>query len=98
VIDVIRGSPAWNAGIGPGMKVLAVNTTPWSADALRAAVSAALGDATSLQLTVQNGSEVSEINVDYHLGARYPRLARNEGDDVIGAILQSRSASSRNGR
>lgn len=90
VIDVVRGSPAWNAGIGPGMKVLAVNTRPWTGEALRAAIAAAVGDATSLQLTVQNGSEVSEMKVDYHLGARYPRLERNEGDDVIGAILQPR--------
>ncbi len=96
VIDVVQGSPAWNAGIGPGMKVLAVNTRPWSADALREAVSAAVGDATSLQITVRNGSEVSEMKLDYHLGAKYPRLERNGGNDVIGAILRPRSVS-RNG-
>lgn len=97
VIDIVRGSPAWNAGIGPGMKVLAVNTRPWSADALRDAVSAAVGSANALQLTVRNGSEVSEMKVDYHLGAKYPRLQRNEGNDVLDAILQPRSVS-RNGR
>jgi len=94
VIDVVRGSAAWNAGIGPGMKVLAVNMRPWSADSLRQAVAAAAGDAAALHLTVQNGTETSEMTLDYHLGARYPRLERNEdSEDVIGAILRPRVVS-----
>ena len=31
--DVITGSPAYEAGIGPGMKLLAVNGRKWSPDA-----------------------------------------------------------------
>lgn len=91
VIDVVRDSPAWDAGIGPGMKVLAVNGSPWLAETLRRAVSAAVGGTPALRLTVQNGTEVSDVAMDYRLGARYPRLERNASKDIISAILSPRA-------
>ena len=36
--DVIPGSPATEAGIGPGMKLVAVNGRRWSKDVLRQAL------------------------------------------------------------
>jgi predicted metalloprotease with PDZ domain len=36
VRDVIPGSPAYTAGIGPGMKMIAVNGRKWSKDVVRA--------------------------------------------------------------
>jgi predicted metalloprotease with PDZ domain len=38
VIDVVPGSPAAQAGIAPGMKLLAVNGRRWTPDDLRAAI------------------------------------------------------------
>ncbi len=36
--DVIHGGPAYNAGIGPGMKIVAVNGAQFSSDAMRGAI------------------------------------------------------------
>ena len=30
ILDVVRDSPAWKAGLGPGMKVLATGRDSWS--------------------------------------------------------------------
>ncbi len=40
VRDVIPGSPAYAAGLGPGMKLIAVNGRKWSKDVVRAALRA----------------------------------------------------------
>jgi len=41
--DVITGSPAYEAGIGPGMKLLAVNGRKWSPEVVHAALKSAQG-------------------------------------------------------
>jgi predicted metalloprotease with PDZ domain len=81
VADVLKGSPADIAGLGPGMKLIAVNGrafTPWL---LRTAVSDAAwpGDdhsAPPIQLIVQNGEQFRVLTLPYHGGERYPGLDR----------------------
>ncbi len=41
ILDVIPGSPAANAGLAPGMRLVAVNGRKWSPDILRDAISTA---------------------------------------------------------
>src|SRR5207237_3213962 len=55
VVDVIPGSPADKAGVGPSMKVLAVNDRRLSAERLRHAVAATKGGAGKLTLLLENG-------------------------------------------
>ena len=89
IIDVVRDSPAWKAGLGPDMKVLAVNQHPWSPQALRDAIAADRISTAPVNLSVQNGSQTLQADVYEHRGARYPYLERNTGPDLMGDILKS---------
>ncbi|MBZ5536301.1 MAG: M61 family peptidase [Acidobacteriia bacterium] len=92
VIDVVRDSAAWNAGLGPDMKVLTVNRRPWSPQVLRDAIAANGTSTAPVNLSVQNGSQRFQGDVDDHRGARYPQLERNTEQDLMGDILKSRSS------
>jgi predicted metalloprotease with PDZ domain len=92
IIDVVRDSAAWNAGLAPDMKVLTVNQRPWSPQALRDAIVADTASTSPLSLSVRNGSQTFWTNVDDHRGARYPQLERNTAQDLMRDILKSRSS------
>jgi predicted metalloprotease with PDZ domain len=83
VIDVVRDSPAWKAGLGPYMKVLAVNGTPWSPQNLSQALG--LGDST-VRLTVRNGLITWQAEIK--APRNYPKLKRNGNVDTLSEILK----------
>ena len=94
--DVIPGRAAYRAGVGPDMKILAVNGRRWTGDSpddmLRAAVAATKTSIKPLELILENGEYVRTCTVDYHSGAKYPRLERIPGtEDLLSVILKSRS-------
>jgi predicted metalloprotease with PDZ domain len=94
--DVIPGKPAHRAGVGPGMKVLAVNGRRWSedwpAENLRTAVAATKKSTRPLELLLENGEFIRAYRLDYHGGEKYPRLERIPGEeDLLSGILKSRS-------
>ncbi len=92
VSDVIHGGPAYNAGMGPGMKIVAVNGVQFSPEAMRDAITAAKNTTTQIQLIVANGAQFRTFSLDYHGGLRYPHIVRDEGrPDYLGEITQSRS-------
>lgn len=68
-------SPAFNAGLVSGAKVLAVNGNTYEADALKEAVTAAKTGGP-LELLVQRGTRFQTISIDYKDGLRYPWLER----------------------
>jgi predicted metalloprotease with PDZ domain len=86
VTDVLEGAPAARAGIGPGMKVIAVGGRRYSAELLRLAV-AATAKRPDLDLLVENADEFRTHRVKYAGGERYPTLVRGEGADLLGEIL-----------
>lgn len=92
IIDVVRDSAAWNAGLGPDMKVLTVNQRPWSPQLLRDAIGADGTSTAPVSFSVQNGSRTFQGDVADHRGARYPQLERNTAEDLMGDILKSRNA------
>jgi predicted metalloprotease with PDZ domain len=77
VNDVVVGSPAWAAGLGPGMKVVAVDAVKWSPEAFATALQAAGHAAAPIEVTVEQGDEIHTVKVDYHGGARFPHLERD---------------------
>lgn len=86
--DVVVGSPAWDAGLGPGMKVVAVNHATWSPESLAEALAAATHTTAPIELTVEEGDEIRLLEVDYHGGERYPHLQRDSSHpDLLAAIL-----------
>ena len=91
VVDVIYGGPSYNAGIGPGMKVTAVNGQQYSPDVLKEAIENAKSSSAPIQLIVANGPQVQTYSVDYHGGLRYPHLVRDDSrPDFLSEILRSR--------
>ncbi len=87
--DVIHGAPAYNAGIGPGMKIIAVNGKQYSPDEMRQAVEVSKSSAAPIQLIVANGAQFQTRSIDYHGGLRWPHLVRDAGrPNYLGEILK----------
>ncbi|HEX8814615.1 MAG TPA: M61 family peptidase [Terriglobales bacterium] len=86
--DVIYGSPAYQAGIGPDMKLVAVNGRKYSKDVLNAAIkNAAVNKDAPIDLLVMNADFFKTYSIPYHDGLKYPHLERATGPDLIDAIL-----------
>jgi predicted metalloprotease with PDZ domain len=87
VIDVIPGKAAHKAGVGPGMKLIAVNGRRYSASLLREAL-AATKKGVKLELLLENGEFFRTYALEYAGGERYPRLERDAGrPDLLMAIV-----------
>jgi predicted metalloprotease with PDZ domain len=74
--DVLPGSPADQAGLVQGMKLVAVNGRAWSAKLLRAAVAEAATNRAPVALLTENQDYYRTYSVDYHGGEQYPVLER----------------------
>ena len=91
--DVIVGSPAFKAGIGPGMKLIAVNGRKWSSSGLNAALIASRNNKQPIELVVENAHRFKTYSIDYHDGPRHPHLERvADKPDLLGEILKSRTS------
>jgi predicted metalloprotease with PDZ domain len=87
VIDVLPEKVAAKAGIGPGMRILAVNDRKYSADVLRDEIrDAKLTGA--LDLRVANGKSLSSYRLNYREGEKYPVLQRNGQPALLDDILK----------
>ncbi len=86
IADVIPDSAAARAGVGPGMKLVAVNSRKWTPRLLREAVAAS--KTTPVELLLENGDYLRVHRLDYKGGARYPHLVRIPSvTDTLTAIL-----------
>jgi predicted metalloprotease with PDZ domain len=91
ITDTIEGMPAALAGIGPGMKLIAVNGRKYSADVLHDALKAGKGSTAPLELIVENTDYFETFRLDYHGGERYPHLVRDESKpDLLTEIYKPR--------
>jgi predicted metalloprotease with PDZ domain len=91
VRDAILGLPAANAGIGPGMKIIAVNGRRFTREALDTAIRDAMTSRAPIEILAQNGEFFRTFAVDYHGGARYPHLVRDESKpDTLAEVLKAR--------
>ena len=89
--DTIEGMPAAQAGIGPGMKVLAVNGRHFSADVLRDALKAGKAGSAPIELIIENTDYYKTYKLDYHGGEKYPHLVRDESKpDMLSEIIKPR--------
>jgi predicted metalloprotease with PDZ domain len=92
VIDVVVGSPAWAAGLGPGMKVIAVDAVKWSPEAAAAALQTASHATAPIEVTAELGDEIHTFKIDYHDGERFPHLERDPAHpDLLQAMLAPRA-------
>lgn len=91
--DVIHGMIAYNSGIGPGMRIQAVNGRGWSLETMRRAVADSTKNSKPIKLLIANGDSVETYTLDYHDGLRYPHLERQNGvSDYLDEIIQPLTA------
>ena len=83
--------PAFKAGIGPGMVVMAVTDRAYYSDLLEDAVKQAKMDKKPIRLLVKEFDTFRTIELPYYEGLRYPHLERIEGKpDRLRAIYAPR--------
>ena len=90
VSTVLWDSPAFNAGVGTGMQVVAVNDVEYSDTAMSNALKAGK-DGTPIRLLVKEFNRYRTFSIDYRGGQKHPRLERIEGTtDYLTPILTAR--------
>jgi predicted metalloprotease with PDZ domain len=91
ITDTIEGEVAAKAGIGPGMKVVAVNGRRFSPEILRDAIKSAKNASATIDLLVENADYYKTYKLDYHGGEKYPHLVRDESKpDLLSEILKAK--------
>jgi predicted metalloprotease with PDZ domain len=97
VQDVLFDSPAFRAGLGPGMKLVAINGRQANDELLRAAIRDAKGNSAPIELITENAGFFRVIKIDYHGGEKYPHLVRDSAnhdylDDILKPMLAHETA------
>jgi len=89
--DVRWDSPAFNAGIGSGATLVAVNSQAYDDDVLEDAVKAAKDGKAPIELMLKEFDRYRTVSIDYRGGLRYPHLERIEGKpDYLTRIFTAR--------
>jgi predicted metalloprotease with PDZ domain len=91
IVDTVEGMLAAKAGIGPGMKIVAVNGQRFTADRLSDALKGGKNSPDPLELLVENTDYYKTYKLDYHGGEKYPHLVREESKpDVLTEIITAK--------
>jgi predicted metalloprotease with PDZ domain len=94
ISDVITGSPAAGAGVGPGAKIVAINGRALDHDDAQADIDNALRAAQtgpSVHLLVLAGDVYRDVVVAYRGGPRFPHLERVPGTaDLLSGVAAAR--------
>jgi predicted metalloprotease with PDZ domain len=91
VQDTVEGMIGSKAGIGPGMRIVAVNGHRFSSDAWHDAIAAAKTGSTPIELIIENADYFRTVKLDYHGGEKYPHLVRDESKpDLLTDIYKAK--------
>jgi predicted metalloprotease with PDZ domain len=93
VIDVLWGSPAFTAGLAPGMVVIAVDGRKFDPDDMDEVLRNAQSGNAPIEILARNYDSYSTFKVDYREGPKYPHLTRvSEEKDRLGEIIAAKPA------
>ncbi len=92
ITDVLESSAAYQAGLGPGMKIVAINGRRASDDLLHAAIRESKTNKAPIEFIVDNDGYFKTVKIDYHAGEKYPHLVKTSDgraslDDIIKPLL-----------
>jgi predicted metalloprotease with PDZ domain len=94
VNDSVVGSPAFEAGISSGMKVVGVNGRVFTHDLLEDAIKASKDTGAPISILVINDDYYRTCTVNYRGGDRYPHLVRDDSKpDYLDDLIKPRIAS-----
>ncbi|HXZ78713.1 MAG TPA: M61 family peptidase [Terriglobales bacterium] len=89
VRDVIPAYPAAQAGIAPGMKIIAVNGRKFSRGVIHDAIKASKDGKQPIELLAENTEFYRTYNLNYHEGEKYPHLVKDESKpDLLSEIVK----------
>ncbi len=89
--DTVEGMIAAKAGIGPGMRIVAVNGRKFSPEIWHDAIRAAKTSPSPIELIVENTDYFRVVKLDYHGGEKYPHLVRDESKpDLLTEIYRAK--------
>jgi predicted metalloprotease with PDZ domain len=96
VVDSIPGMPAFETGISPYLRIIAVNGRAFSVDELNRAVANTRSSAGTIVITATNTGAIETHEIRYQGGNRYPHLERVDGtadylDDILKPLTPARS-------
>jgi predicted metalloprotease with PDZ domain len=90
VVDVTHAGTAYDAGLAPGMKIVAVNGEQYSPDKLREAIVSAKTVLNPIQFIVANGAQFKTMSMEYHDGLKFPHIERDGvRPDYLSEILHA---------
>jgi predicted metalloprotease with PDZ domain len=90
VVDATPGMPAFEAGISPYLKIVAINGRQFSTDEMKRVVHDSKSNSAPIKLTTMNAGTLEMHELQYHDGNRYPHLERVEGGpDYMDEALKS---------
>jgi predicted metalloprotease with PDZ domain len=91
IIDVRVDSPAYKAGVVPATKIIAINDRDFSGGRLRQAVAGSAASTEGITLLIKDGEYYKTRRIDYHDGAKYPHLVRDESKpDLLTEIYKAK--------
>jgi predicted metalloprotease with PDZ domain len=89
IFDVWPGTPAYVAGLGPGMTIVAVDGSAFSTDLLNESIAHPRNG--TISLVIRNFASVKTREIKFAGGVRYPHLERIPGThDYLADILAPR--------
>jgi len=90
IVDAVQGMLAANAGIGPGMQVVAVNGRKFTPEVWHDALKATKTASGPLQLLIENTDYFTTYSLNYHGGEMYPHLERETSQpDLLSDIIKA---------
>ena len=91
IFDVRWDGPAFNAGLGSGTTVVAVDGREYGNETLEDAIRAAAQTKAPIELLVKEFDRYRTVRIDYHGGIRHPHLERIPGSpDRLGKLFAPR--------
>ncbi|HEX7421813.1 MAG TPA: M61 family peptidase [Thermoanaerobaculia bacterium] len=85
ISDVVYGSPAYAAGLVPGMKINSIDGRKYDGDVLREEIRTA----KPIDVTVEQSSFAGTFHIDYRGGEQFPHLQRIDGrPDLLSDIMR----------
>jgi predicted metalloprotease with PDZ domain len=92
VQDAIPSMPAYQSGVRPYTRILAVNGRQFSTEELNKTLAESKTRTGPITLLISNAGFVESHDIDYHGGTRHPHLTRDEATrDFLSEILKPRA-------
>ena len=83
IVDIRYDGVADRAGLTQGQKILAINGSAYSPDALMKAIDESKGTDKPIHFILQSDTDVTQLDVPYHDGQKYPTLVRTDGTPAL---------------